>query len=196
MRNGPDARPNRLPATNEDTTGPYHPVQFYHGLDDLTSVAPGLAVAPAGERIEIFGRVIDRTGAGANGVTMEFWQANAEGVYRNPKADPAALDPWLDGFGRLRSPDGEYRFRTIMPGAAPGRAPCVTITLLSDGIARITTQMFFDGQPGNAADPLLLSLPDELRPRLLARREGSGRWRFDIRMSGEGETPFFEDYGA
>lgn len=195
MRND-SGRGNLLPATNEDTTGPYHPVQFYDArLADLTVIGPGLVVAPRGEPIEIAGEVRGGDGALANGVTLEFWQANAAGIYRTPAtAGHPALDPWFDGFGRLRAGDGRYRFRTIRPGAAPGRAPCVTVTLFSDGIARIAAQMFFAGDPANDADPLLASLPEAERARLLAREEAPGRWRFDVRMSGGGETPFFEDF--
>jgi protocatechuate 3,4-dioxygenase beta subunit len=31
------------------------------------------------------------------------------------------------------------------------------------------------------------------RERLVARKEGANRYRFDIRLQGEGETPFFDD---
>lgn len=194
MRNA-DRSGNRLPPTCEDTTGPYHPIQFYDArLSDLTVIGPGLVVAPRGAPIEIAGAVHDRHGALANGVTLEFWQANAAGVYRTPatEGDPG-LDPWFDGFGRLRADDGRYLLRTVMPGPAPGRAPCVTITLFSDGIARIATQMFFAGDEANHGDPLLASLPAAERERLMARETTRGLWRFDIHMAGPVETPFFED---
>ncbi|MEM8758742.1 MAG: hypothetical protein AAGE83_00245 [Pseudomonadota bacterium] len=186
---------NRLPPTNEDTTGPYHPIQFYDNrLSDLTVIGPGLVVAPKGVPIEISGDVRDRYGAPAHGVTLEFWQANAAGIYRTPATEgDSGLDPWFDGFGRLRSDNGRYVFRTIMPGPAPGRAPCVTVTLFSDGIARIATQMFFAGHAANGDDPLLASLSEGDRDRLMARAEAPGRWRFDIHMAGPEETPFFED---
>jgi protocatechuate 3,4-dioxygenase alpha subunit len=35
--------------------------------------------------------------------------------------------------------------------------------------------------------------PAALRERLVAKREGAARYRFDIRLRGEGETPFFDD---
>jgi protocatechuate 3,4-dioxygenase beta subunit len=35
--------------------------------------------------------------------------------------------------------------------------------------------------------------PGEHSERLVAKKEGANRYRFDIRLRGEGETPFFED---
>lgn len=191
---------NKCPPTNEDTCGPYFPIYFGdESLEDLTRFGPGVVAGPTGQQIILRGRVLDRHGNLANGVVMEFWQANAKGVYRTPAtAEDPDLDPWFNGYGRLRSDSGAYQFRTILPGAAPGRAPNITITLFSDGINRIVTQMFFDGAAENATDPLLQALPAEERPRLMARHDGRTAdgaevYLFDIVMAGENETPFFDD---
>jgi protocatechuate 3,4-dioxygenase alpha subunit len=53
---------------------------------------------------------------------------------------------------------------------------------------QLQTVMYFDDSP----DPVLESLK-EGRKRLVAKREGANRYRFDIRLRGEGETPFFDD---
>ena len=192
---------NMLPPTNEDTCGPYFPIYFRDpALEDLTRVDSGVVGGPAGEHIILRGRVFDRHGNLAHGVVMEFWQANAKGVYRNPsQADHPDLDPWFNGYGRLRTGTGAYTFRTIRPGASEGRAPNITITLFSDGINRVVTQMFFDGEAANATDPLLSSLDEEDRERLIARHDGrtvdgAEVYLFDIVMAGENETPFFDDF--
>jgi protocatechuate 3,4-dioxygenase alpha subunit len=53
--------------------------------------------------------------------------------------------------------------------------------------------VFFEGEPGNEADPVLAAVrPAALRSRLVAKREGE-RYRFDIALRGDGETPFFDD---
>lgn len=192
---------NALLPTNEDTCGPYFPIYFQdESLEDLTRVGPGVLAGPEGQHIILRGRVLDRHGNLANGVVMEFWQANAKGVYRTPAtAGHADLDPWFNGYGRLRSDSGAYSFRTILPGGTGGRAPNITITLFSDGINRIVTQAFFDGQPGNDSDPLLAALEEDDRPRLIARHDGRTAdgaevYLFDIIMAGDGETPFFDDF--
>lgn len=194
-----DPASNLLPATNEDTCGPYFPICFEDpSLEDLRHVDPGLVGQAAGTPILVRGRVLDRHSELANGVVMEFWQANAAGVYRTPATlGQDDIDPWFHGYGRLRSATGAYEFRTILPGAAPGRAPNITVTIFSDGISRVVTQMFFSDQAGNEADPVLQSVGDDVG-KLIARHDGrtaSGAevYVFDIVMAGDGETPFFDD---
>jgi len=193
------ASSNLLPATNEDTCGPYFPIAFADpALEDLTCVNPGLVGQASGTPIILRGRVLDRHGELANGAILEFWQANAKGVYRTPAtAEHADIDPWFHGYGRLRSASGAYEFKTILPGATPGRAPNITVTLFSDGISRIVTQVFFSDQSGNDSDPILQSLGADA-PKLIATHDGrtaSGAevYVFDIIMAGPGETPFFDD---
>lgn len=191
---------NVLLPTNEDTCGPYFPIYFRDdSLEDLTRVDAGVVGGAQGQHIILRGRVLDRHGNPANGVVMEFWQANAKGVYRTPRTvGHPDIDPWFNGYGRLRSATGEYSFRTIMPGATAGRAPNITITLFSDGINRIVTQMFFPDQEANRSDPLLAELAAEDRKRLIAKydgrtADGAEAYLFDIVMAGENETPFFDD---
>ena len=122
---------NILLPTNEDTTGPYFPTYFNdESYEDLTQIHSGVIAGPSGQHIILRGRVLDRNGKLANGVLIEFWQANAKGIYRNPSSENHPdLDPWFDGYGRLRSTTGEYTYRTIFPGASKDRAPNITITI-------------------------------------------------------------------
>ncbi len=191
--------PNALPATNEDTIGPYFPIYFADpSLEDLTCFDPGLIGQAAGAPIVLRGKVTDRHGNLAHGAVLEFWQANAKGAYRSPATDGHPdIDPWFFGYGRQRTATGEYEFRTILPGATPGRAPNITITIFSDGISRIVTQMFFEAQGGNGSDPVLQSVGDDAA-KLVARHEGRAAngdevYVFDIIMAGDNETPFFDD---
>lgn len=190
---------NLLPATSEDTCGPYFPIYFADpALEDLTRVNLGLVGQAAGTPIILRGRVLDRHGELANGAILEFWQANANGVYRTPATEGHDdIDPWFHGYGRLRTASGAYEFRTILPGATDGRAPNITITIFSDGISRVVTQVFFDDQAGNSNDPVLKAIGDDAA-KLIARHDGrtaSGAevYLFDIIMAGDGETPFFDD---
>ncbi|MBT6191354.1 MAG: hypothetical protein HOI22_13985 [Tateyamaria sp.] len=190
---------NLLPATNEDTCGPYFPIYFADpALENLTRLDPGLVTEASGMRIILRGRVLDRHGELANGVVLEFWQANAKGVYRTPATEGHEdIDTWFYGYGRMRTATGAYELPTIMPGAATGRAPNITVTIFSDGINRVVTQVFFDTEDGNESDPVLQAAGEEA-PRLIARHDGrtaSGAevYVFDIIMAGDNETPFFDD---
>jgi protocatechuate 3,4-dioxygenase alpha subunit len=191
---------NTLLPTNEDTSGPYFPIYFRdESLEDLTRIDHGVVAGAAGQHIILRGRVFDRHGDLAHGAILEFWQANAKGVYRTPAtAGSPDIDPWFNGYGRQRTATGDYSFRTIKPGAAGNRAPNITLTLFSDGISRIVTQVFFEGEPTNECDPLLMALEQDDQARLMARHDGrtvdgAEVYLFDIVMAGDNETPFFDD---
>ena len=135
-------------------------------------------------------------------LVLEVWQADGAGIFRHPvDTRYADADPNFFGWGRTQTDkQGQYRFRTIKPGAyampdGAIRAPHVNVLILSSGLMRqLRTVLFFDGEARNDTDPVLVAVrPAELRRRLLAQREGPARYRFDIRLRGEGETPFFDD---
>jgi protocatechuate 3,4-dioxygenase alpha subunit len=161
----------------EMTIGPFFPPEFAAGANDLTR----LDGRPAqGDVIEVTGRVVQVDGRPLDNLVLEIWQADAEGRFDNPD---------FFGWGRAATDaNGVYLFRTIRPGATEGRAPHINFLLLYSGLMRqLQTVMFFD----DARDPVLDAV--KARERLIAKREAPNRYRFDIRLRGEGETPFFDD---
>ena len=179
----------KLIPTAEVTTGPFFPPRYVdEGASDLTACEGRKA---KGEAIDIRGRVQQEDGSPLENLIVEIWQADSHGIYRHP-ADPrsARADPDFLGWGRAATDaKGNYRFRTIVPGAAQGRAPHINFMLMSSGLMRILkTTMFF----GNAADPVLMAVPAPRRGLLIARKD-QGVYEFNIRLRGEDETPFFDD---
>jgi protocatechuate 3,4-dioxygenase alpha subunit len=66
--------------------------------------------------------------------------------------------------------------------------------VMFSGLMRILkTTMFFPGEQANDADPVYAAVPRARRHLLLAREEAAGRYRFDLKLRGEHETPFFDD---
>lgn len=155
-----------------------------------------------GERIAIRGMVIDGGGNALKDALVEIWQADADGLHNSPSETRGTADPHFRGWGR--SPGdmetGEFLFETIKPGRVPFRdgrpmAPHITFWIVARGInLGLHTRMYFPEEAeANAADPLLLRIEHRNRvPTLIARREGEGLYRFDIRLQGEGETVFFD----
>ena len=179
---------------------PFQPVgpYFHVMLDGLGRVTRLAADGARGERIALAGTLRDGAGAPLADGMIELWQADADGCYRHPE-DPraASADPHFWGYGRVDTDDaGGYRFETIKPGAIPGQdgttqAPHLLVSVYAPGILkRLTTRLYFDGDPLNAADPVLSLVPAHRRETLLARRDGSG-YRFDIVLQGANETVFF-----
>jgi protocatechuate 3,4-dioxygenase, alpha subunit len=165
----------RLVPTAEMTLGPFFPREFAQNANDLA------AGAKEGEAIEITGRVTQMDGRPLDNLVLEIRQADGRGRFDNPA---------FHGWGRAAT-DGEgiYRFRTIKPGAPPGRLAHVNFLLLYSGLMRhLQTVMFFE----LGKDPVLDAVPSPLRSRLVARG-ADPVYRFDLKLRGEGETPFFDD---
>jgi protocatechuate 3,4-dioxygenase alpha subunit len=180
--------------TGEATIGPFFPPRYVDaGANDLTRLGDRKA---AGEAIEILGTVRQEDGAALENLVLEIWQADAGGIYRHP-ADPRHREADGDflGWGRAATgKDGSYAFRTVRPGAPAGRARHVNFMAMFSGLMRILkTTMYFPGEAANDADPVLAAVPAARRALLVARQEAPGRFRFDIKLRGQDETPFFDD---
>ena len=169
----------RLVPTAEMTLGPFFPREFAEGANDLT-LAEGKPVP--GEPIEITGRVLELDGRPLDNVILEVWQADGAGRLDHPR---------FPGWGRAATDaQGSYLFRTIKPGAIPGRAPHINFLILYSGLMRqLQTVMFFE----NSDDPVLLAVEQSRRAKLVAKKINSTCYRFDIRLRGGEETPFFDD---
>lgn len=180
----------RFPSA-EMTVGPFFPREFSPaGANDLTQLDGRKA---KGEAIEITGRVTQADGAPLDNLVIEIWQADAAGIYSD-EADPRhrEADPAFFGWGRAATgKDGTYRFRTVLPGARDARAPHINLLLLFSGLMhQLQTVLFFADSP---SDPVYTAVPPERRQLLVAKQEAPGRYRFDIRLRGDHETPFFDD---
>ena len=176
--------------TAEATIGPFFPPRYVDaGANDLTLCGGRRA---NGEAIEIAGRVTQEDGEPLENLIVEIWQPDAGGIFRHP-ADPrhAQADPVFLGWGRAATDaKGDYRFRTVRPGAPEGRAPHVNFMVMFSGLMRILkTTMFF----GDSSDPVLDAVPLLRRRFLICRMEEHNRYRFDICLRGANETPFFDD---
>ncbi|MCW3474249.1 protocatechuate 3,4-dioxygenase subunit alpha [Limobrevibacterium gyesilva] len=169
-------------ATAAQTIGPYWHLIEYPEFADLTRFGA------EGEKVVLTGLVIDGDGAPVTDGCIELWQASPAAGARFP------------GYGRSATDaDGRFRFTTVKPGPVPGRgntlqAPHFAINILARGIlTRLYTRAYFEDEKLNGTDPLLTAIDDPARrATLLARPDGPGIWRMDIRLQGDGETVFIE----
>lgn len=194
-----------------DVTGPAFgdmPVGEHDADLILNHARPG--EMPIGERIEVFGFVLDEAARPVPNVLVEVWQANAGGRYRH-KNDGylAPLDPNFGGCGRfLTGDDGRYSFRTIRPGPYPWpnggndwRPAHIHFSVFGTGFAqRLITQMYFEGDPHIPLCPIVNTIPDQAAIDQLTARLDMERtipmdiraFRFDIVLRGQRAT-FFEN---
>ena len=174
---------------------------------DLTAQHPG---EPLGERIIVTGRVLDGDGRPIPGTLVEVWQANAGGRYRHDgDRHPAPLDPSFSGAGRcLTDAGGRFRFVTVKPGAYPWknhpnawRPAHIHFSLFGRAFTqRLINQMYFPGDPLFPFDPILGSVPEAARDRLVSRLdmdlttpEWALGYRWDIVLRGRQATPLEDE---
>jgi protocatechuate 3,4-dioxygenase alpha subunit len=148
----------------------------------------GPTVVPVGTpgAVMITGTVFDGAGAPVPDALIETWQADPDGRFDHPDA-PEQTD--FRGFGRCPTDaQGNYWILTMLPGALPGQAPHIDVSILGRGLLhRVVTRIYFS----DAADPVLEAVPAERRHTLIATPTETG-YRFDIRLQGADETVFFD----
>jgi protocatechuate 3,4-dioxygenase, beta subunit len=199
-----------LPQRLTEVTGPLLGDSLITMQDaDLTTRYAG---EPLGQRIIVFGRVLDSGGRPVPDTLVEIWQTNAAGRYRfYVDQHPAPVDPNFDGTGRaITDAGGGYRFITIKPGAYPWgnhhnawRPAHIHFSLFGRAFTqRLVTQMFFPGDPLLPFDPIYTSVPDEqARTRMISefslaqtQPEWALAYKFDIVLRGRGQSVFEEPH--
>ncbi|MEV1248275.1 protocatechuate 3,4-dioxygenase subunit alpha [Nonomuraea sp. NPDC050022] len=159
--------------TPSQTVGPFfsHALPYPH---DWELVPAGHAGA-----IMLTGRVLDGAGEPVPDALLELWLGRT--------GDRGALlrgDGEVSGFGRCATaPDGSFRFRTARPEGA-----YLSLQVFARGLLRsLLTRVYLEDLP----DPLLDGLEPERRGTLIATGSGD-RYRFDVRLQGDGETVFLD----
>ncbi|MDX1615430.1 MAG: hypothetical protein R3300_14050 [Candidatus Promineifilaceae bacterium] len=135
--------------------GPYYPVEKPAVADnDLVTVKAGDPPA-AGEVLSLSGIVYDADGARLEGLTVEIWQTDSQGIYQHPD-DPevAQRDRNFQFYGQsVTGADGVYSFRTVLPGRYGARPRHIHVKVRQGAELLLTTQFYF-------ANELSLSGPE------------------------------------
>jgi protocatechuate 3,4-dioxygenase beta subunit len=139
-------------ATPEGEIGPYFVDDSAAGFErsDIRSNLDGGATQN-GIPLTLAITVIDTEAGciGLEGVQVDIWHCNAEGVYSDEASEGTPSDNWLRGY-QVTDSAGEVAFTTIFPGWYQGRATHIHLRLRSkystasstrDGTN--TTQLFF-----------------------------------------------------
>jgi protocatechuate 3,4-dioxygenase beta subunit len=79
------------------------------------------------------------------GARVDVWHADSRGMYDG--------SGWRHRGHQLTGDQGQFRFRTIVPGASEGRAPHIGLHVVVAGKVDFSTELFFPGDARNAADP-------------------------------------------
>jgi protocatechuate 3,4-dioxygenase beta subunit len=164
-----------LQRTPDQILGPFYPLSELPRTSDLTRV-PGRSGRAEGLVISVMGRVLNLAGQPVRDAKVEVWQANTHGRYTHPSdPNPAPIDPNFEGSAVLTTDsEGRYRFKTIKPAAYPAgpnrMRPAHIHFQVSGRQDKIVTQMYFENDPYNNADPFLNSVGGAERTELLVKK--------------------------
>jgi protocatechuate 3,4-dioxygenase, beta subunit len=141
----------RLRPTPAQTEGPFYPLTLPADRDgDL--LAHGALRYTQGRPAWVEGTLTDLDGRALRGAAVEIWQCDHQGRYHHP-GDGDRADRAFQGFGRVEADaQGRWRFRTIRPVAYGGRAPHIHVKIKLGSREMLTTQLYVEGDPGNARD--------------------------------------------
>jgi protocatechuate 3,4-dioxygenase alpha subunit len=191
--------PGSVLPTPSHTVGPFYgyALPFPGGGD----------IAPVGhpDTITVQGYVYDGEGNPLPDAFVELWGPDPDGqvptVDGSIRRDPASggylgrNGVEFTGWGRIQTDaNGHWYARTLRPGARGQSAPYLSACVFARGLLmHLFTRIYLPGdEAALGGDPLLSGLAEERRDTLIAKDQGRGTYRFDIRLQGEGETVFLE----
>lgn len=176
--------------TASQTVGPFFgfALPFPEGAELVPALHP--------DAVRLHGVVLDGAGEPVPDALLELWQPDAAGVVPQVPGSRRRSLGRFTGFGRLGTEaDGAYEFSTLLPGPLTDGGPrWALVTVFARGLAHhLFTRAYFvgEGEP-DPSDALLERVPAERRGTLLARQDGPGSYRFDVRLQGEAETVFLD----
>ena len=123
--------------TPEQTEGPYYTPNT---PERNILFEPGMA----GERLIVVGYVLDPNCQPIPNAWLDFWQANANGVYDNTGYT-------LRGH-QFTDSQGRYFLETVMPGEYPGRTEHIHVKVQAPNGTVHTSQLYFPNAAANTSD--------------------------------------------
>jgi protocatechuate 3,4-dioxygenase beta subunit len=149
--------------TSPNMEGPYYTAGSPERASLIDEGMPGMP-------IRIFGHVFDQNCDPVAGAKVDFWQADANGVYDNAGYT-------LRGHV-LADENGGYAIETIAPGEYPGRPPHIHVKVFApDGRELLTTQLYLAGSESSAD---VRAAPDLLVPFAGPDAKGREQVPFDF----------------
>jgi protocatechuate 3,4-dioxygenase beta subunit len=127
--------------TPEQTEGPY----FTRNSPERWSL---LEPGTAGTRLVVSGAVFSPGCQPIAAALLDFWQADDRGQYDN-------VGYRLRGH-QFSDAEGHYTLETIIPGLYPGRTRHIHVKAQAPGGRILTTQLYFQGEPGNQRDGIFV----------------------------------------
>ena len=133
-----------LPRTPRDYEGPYYPVDGRNRSNDL------VVGTPREQLLHFRGRVVDTDGSPIAHGLVDIWQADPLGRYKHPRDSSAGerWDEFLYWGEATTTVDGEFEFRTYLPGDYGRRPAHIHYKIWHNRQRLLTSQMYFEQTGG------------------------------------------------
>jgi protocatechuate 3,4-dioxygenase beta subunit len=141
--------------TPAQTEGPYYK---RHSPQRTSFLEPGITGTP----LVVTGTILTTDCQPLTRVLVDFWHADAQGVYDNVGAK-------LRGH-QFTDDAGQYSLQTIVPGHYSGRTRHIHVKVQAPNQPVLTTQLYFPAEPANARDGLF-------NPQLVMTVQGTANGR-------------------
>ena len=128
-----------LPRTPRDYEGPYYPVGDRHKTNNL------VVGKPRDQLLFFRGRVVDVYGEPVVGCLVDIWQADSKGRYQHPRDTTPGerWDEFLYWGEMLTGANGEFEFRTYVPGPYNRRPAHIHYKIWRQRRPLLTSQVYF-----------------------------------------------------
>jgi len=162
--------------TPAQAEGPYY-------TPDTPEQANLVEAGMGGTPLLVTGRVLNQACEPIPGAKLDFWQTDDSGEYDN-------VGYRMRGH-QFTDENGIYALETILPGVYPGRPPHIHVKVNAPGGPILTTQIYFEGQPGNESDGLVQ--PSLIVP-LTDAADGGKAAIFNFVLVSEQAAPLLQEY--
>jgi protocatechuate 3,4-dioxygenase alpha subunit len=171
---------NNTPITTSQTIGPFS----HEGWQWAVDFCAPARLASSAPTIVVHGTVFDGDGNPIDDAQIEAWL---------PEASQVEASQEIPGFRRVPTgKGGEFAFHLSTP-SRPAGEPVAYVTVFARGLTKHQfTAIFLEDDPSLAQSAILAQVPAERRDTLVARKDGDGKYRWDIWMQTDKETVFFD----
>jgi len=139
--------------TPSDHEGPFYPVIRQPDEDNDLLHVTGRPDPARGDVLKLSGAVLNTRGQPQKGVTVEIWQTDPSGRYKDARDNtPGKRDPNFQYWGQATTAeDGTFFFKTLVPGGYAPRPAHIHFKVWQDGKVILTSQIYLRNQPGKSA---------------------------------------------
>ncbi len=156
-----------LTKTPRDAEGPFYPMgDRSNDSDDLLRHM----TTQRGETLKFNGRIVDTQNQPLAGLVVDIWHTDPGGGYKHPyDGTPGERFDDFAYWGKaITNADGQFSFRTYVPGTYGGRPSHIHYIVWEGDTRRLTSQVYFKGFD-KAGGAIIASEHHDLRETRLYR---------------------------